>query len=407
MTNDPISVVLIAQPGDCAAHLGDTLGEIPCVTLEKHDATLTQMNGRAVALAKAHDFVVFQTDHARERDLNAIRTLRAQADPKAVILAITPADTSLAEAGELTRAGVDEVLPDTMSPDELEARLTHWATPARAAAIAVGGAARGRGRVISIAQARGGVGATTLAVNLADQQVGPRRRNANVGGKVVLVDLDLQFGAVGSFLDMEPNEALFQLAADGGAVDGTWLDGALVEKSPGLHVLTAPARPMPLDAMDKEQVESLLRALRRRYDFVVLDLPRALVDWLAPVLKASDRMLLVTDTAVPSIHQARRLIDSFTEDNLGLSIDVVVNHEKKPMIRGRHHAEAAKVLERPFQTWIPHDEKRAREAVDRGAPLSKVAARAPITRAIRTLAQQLATDLENAGQSVAEDTKFH
>jgi pilus assembly protein CpaE len=406
MTHDPKSVVLIAQPGDRADRLGDTLGEMPSVTLEKHDATLSEMNGRAVALAKAHDLVVFQTDHARDRDLEAIRTLRAQADPKAVILAITPADTSLAEAGELTRAGVDEVLPDTMSRDELEARLTHWSTPARAAAFAAGGTGHGRGRVISVAQARGGIGATTLAVNLADQLVGPRRRRS-AGTSVALLDLDLQFGAVGSFLDMESNEALFQLASDGGEVDGTWLDSALVEKTPGLHVLTAPTRPMPLDALDKLQVESLLYALRRRFDYVVIDLPRALVEWLAPVLKDSDRMLLVTDTAVPSIHQARRLIDSFTEDNLGLSIDIVINHEKKPMIRGRHHAEAAKVLERSFRAWIPHDPKHARDAVDRGAPLSAVASRAPMTRAIRALAQQLAADLDQAGRSATEETKHH
>ncbi|WP_300514731.1 AAA family ATPase [Aliiroseovarius sp.] len=407
MAEDFKSVVLIATPGEQADRLGETLRELPSVSLEEHKATLTEMNGQAVKLAGAHDLVVFRTDHARERDLAAIRALRAQADPAAVILAITPADTSLAEAGELTRAGVDDVLPDTLTRDELETRLTHWAKSARATSIEVSETAQSLGKLISVAQARGGIGATTLAANLADQIARPSRRRKAPGNRVVLVDLDLQFGGVGSFLDLEPNEALFQLASNGGKIDGTWLDAALVEKTPGLFVLTAPARPMPLDALTRDQVDRLMGALRRRFDYVVVDLPRALVEWLAPVLKQSDRMLLVTDTAVPSIHQARRLIDSFTEDNLGLSINVVINHEKKPMIRGRHHTEASKVLERTFDSWIPHDPKPAREAVDRGVPLSSIAARAPMTRAIRALAQQLVADLDRSDQVAATDTKYH
>ena len=60
------------------------------------------------------------------------------------------------------------------------------------------------------------------------------------------------------------------------------------------------------EALKPEHVESLISILKERFDYVVLDLPRALVDWLAPLLDATDRMLLVTDSAVPSIRQARR-----------------------------------------------------------------------------------------------------
>jgi pilus assembly protein CpaE len=116
-------------------------------------------------------------------------------------------------------------------------------------------------------------------------------------------------------------------------------------------------------------------------------------------------MYLVTDSSVPSIRQARRLIDFYTEDNLNLKIDIVIGQEKRPVVKGKHHTEAAKVLERSFEHWLPFDPRAARESVDQGKPLSQVAGRSPLTRAIARLGKDTISALAAGETAIGAQRK--
>jgi len=96
----------------------------------------------------------------------------------------------------------------------------------------------------------------------------------------------------------------------------------------------------------------------------------------------------VTDTLVPSIRQSRRLIDFFSECNLALSIEMLVNFEHRPLFLAQHHKEASKVLEREFKHWLPYDLKAAQTAVDHGKPISYTSPRSKLGRAFKTLAKE-------------------
>ncbi|MEM9426223.1 MAG: hypothetical protein AAGA06_05930, partial [Pseudomonadota bacterium] len=207
---------------------------------------------------------------------------------------------------------------------------------------------------------------------------------------------DLQFGAVGDFLDIDPQEGLMQMATGDVMPDQMWVEQSLAETSGGLSVLTAPADFMPLQAINAKQVESLIGALRATHDYVVLDLPRALVDWIEPVVASADEIAIVTDTTVPSVRATRRLMDFYLADNPGLAIEVIINHEKRPMMQAAHHKEASRVLEKKFEHWLPHDVKAARAAVDYGKPLSEVSARSDLSKNIGTLARAVAKRLPMA-----------
>ncbi len=183
------------------------------------------------------------------------------------------------------------------------------------------------------------------------------------------------------------------------------VEQSLTVMDSGLHVLAAPEKFAPLEAITPEQISGLIEVLKQRFDYIVFDLPRTLVDWLAPLLEATDRMLMVTDSAVPSIRQARRLIDFYTEDKLDMKIDVIINHEKKPMVQKRHHTEASKLLDRPFQHWIPEDPSAAREALDRGVPLATVARRSALTKSIGRLGQATIAALESDASESNEKPK--
>jgi Flp pilus assembly CpaE family ATPase len=354
------------------------------VKLTAENRSVSGLNGAAVRMAAEHDIIVFATDPGNKDDMNAIRALNAERSETSIFLALTDRDITLARARSLSDVGVDEVLPFPVTGDELGRQMDKWLQ--KVASTRSGGGKEGA--VIAVSQARGGIGATTVAVNLADQLLIRKSRfRKEPANSVAIVDLDLQFGAVGDFLDVEPQEGLMQLATGDVMPDQMWVEQSLADTPTGLSVLSAPADFMPLDAINAKQVETLITALRQTHDFVVIDMPRALVDWIEPVVSMADEIQVVTDTTVPSIRSTRRLIDFYLADNPGLQIEVIVNREKKPYMLASHHKEAARVLERKFEHWLPDDPKAARNAVDFGKPLSEVSGRSELSKALTQLAK--------------------
>ena len=120
----------------------------------------------------------------------------------------------------------------------------------------------------------------------------------------------------------------------------------------------APSNFAPLDSLRPEQVAAVLDTLRQSHDFVVVDLPRALVGWIEPIVEHADELMVVTDISVASIRHCRRLIDFFTQDNPALPVEVIVNHQRRPFIQSQLHREAARALERKLDHWLPHDPPR-------------------------------------------------
>ncbi|MGR3512764.1 MAG: AAA family ATPase [Paracoccaceae bacterium] len=380
------SVLLISDDKGVSDAVTIALTDKPRVRLNAENRTVASLNGTAVKMAAENDIVVFATDPSNKEDLTAIEALHEQRGENSIFLALADRDISLARARALTDAGVDDVLPFPVTGDELGRQMDKWLQ--KAASHRTGGGKEGA--VIAVAQARGGIGATTVAVNLADQLLVRKSRfRKEPSNSVAIVDLDLQFGAVGDFLDVDPQEGLMQLATGDVMPDQMWVEQSLAETQGGLSVLTAPADFMPLQAISAKQIDTLINALRATHDFVVIDMPRALVDWIEPVVSNADEIVIVTDTTVPSVRATRRLMDFYLADNPGLEIEIVINHEKRPMMLSAHHKEAAKVLESKFEHWFAHDVKAARSAVDFGKPLSEIAPRSDLTKAINGLARAI------------------
>ncbi|MEO9825651.1 MAG: AAA family ATPase [Paracoccaceae bacterium] len=388
------SILLISAESEISDAVGDALSSIDDINIKREDSSVAKLNGAAVEMASSHDIVIFATDPSNAADLSAIEVLTDQRKPDTVYLALTDGDLPLSKARALTRAGVDDVLPYPGANDELLEQVTEWLAKKRAALEEKYAAAASLGKVITVQQARGGIGSTTVAVNLADQLLdrkGTFKKEAS--NRVVIVDLDLQFGTVGDFLDMEEQEGLLQLASENFLPDVHWVEQSLVRLPSGLAVLAAPQKFAPLDALESKQIEVLIQTLKSMFDYVVVDMPRALVSWIEPVLEVTDKLLIVTDMTVPSVRAAGRLQEFVLADNAQMPIEIVVNHEKKPMMLREHHREAAKALDAKFTHWLAHDEKAAREAVDYGKPISEVAGRSDLSKGIGGLAKAILTEL--------------
>jgi pilus assembly protein CpaE len=379
-------IVLISEDPAFNDRLGTILGKQPGFVVTRCDASLARINGKASKLAKDSELIVFKATPDAMDEAEALRALIASGG-NARILAISDSSIPFGVAHSLLRAGVTEVVPDTIDDAELTKVVGRLSMLRR---LTLSPQDQYEGHVIAVSKARGGIGATTLAVNLADQLRGKKKRFGKAEiRKVLLLDLDLQFGAVAGFLDLPPNDALYSMARDRVEPDTVFLQQSIVTTPSGLAVLTAPDGFMPLTSLHPEQVRFLINKLRRMYDFVVVDLPPAMVDWLTPILEAADQVLIVSGTSVPFVQQTRRLIDFFKDQNPSLQIEVVVGQEKKPLMRSRRHTEAAKALQTEFKHWLPPDAKAAEDAMDRGRPLSETAASAPLTKEIAQIAADL------------------
>ncbi len=245
-------------------------------------------------------------------------------------------------------------------------------------------------RLILVARSRGGMGATSVAANLAIELLNHRGVFATAPRRqVALVDLDVQFGTAASLLDLEDRGGLLALARLPEEPDIQAVRNALSVHPCGLKVLPAPRKAIPLDAFDGPRVASIIDGLMAEHDYVVVDLPPALVYWLEPLLKRADRLLMVTDLAVPSVASARRIIDLMREDNAELVVDVVVSREQKPLFQRRLHRDAADALGEPLGHWLPDETRLSRQALDRGEPLVSLSPRCPWSRAVRKLARKI------------------
>lgn len=246
------------------------------------------------------------------------------------------------------------------------------------------------GRLILVARARGGIGATSLAVNLALELSKKRiSRTSRARKKVSLVDFDIQFGTVATSLDLVDRGGLVKLLQLPRHPDSQAVRSALVVHGSGLRVLAAPASPIPFEALDGPRVAAIIDALMAESDTVIVDMPPALVRWIEPLVVRAERLLIVSNLSVTSVTSARRMLDTLREDAPNLVVETVVSREHKPLVRTSLHRQAAEAIGAPLSYWLPDDAYNARRALDRGEPMLSFAPRSSWSRAVRRIAQSL------------------
>ena len=235
------------------------------------------------------------------------------------------------------------------------------------------------GEVITVCGARGGLGATTLAVNLA-------ARLAALGSRTALVDLDLQRGDVAAFLNLTPTESLAALAAARDGVDEVLLQTVLVRHGSGVVVLPAPPQIEDAESIDAADVDTALRLVSAEFRFTVVDTPRVVGTSLLTAAERSDRLLLLSDLSVPGVRAARRLLELLMRLGLqGDQIDLVVTRVVPGPVS---LTEIASALGREPVAVIPRDEAAACDAMNAGVPLN--GRQSGLTLAVSALAARLA-----------------
>jgi pilus assembly protein CpaE len=175
-----------------------------------------------------------------------------------------------------------------------------------------------RAKIIGLMGVKGGVGATTVACNLALEI---RRQTEH---KTLLADLDIDAGLVNFFMNIEARHSVIDGASNVHQLDMACWEGIVAQAASGLHVARSPGR-MGGGASDVDRVRHLIALLAGMYQWVLLDLGR-LNSFSLGLLDRVDELLLITTTSVPALYEAKRLIvalqkTGFAADRLRLVVN--------------------------------------------------------------------------------------
>lgn len=274
------------------------------------------------------------------------------------------------------RAGCDQFVCEPINPDDLAAavsrvarrRLLHHA----------------KSQCICVTGASGGMGATSIACNLA-LELG-QLTNATCA----LLDLNLQFGDAALNFDVEPKYTLFDIAGSVHEMDRTVLNEAVTSLPCNVALLSRPEAIEQSTAITADVVHRVVELLNASYANVVVDLPHRLDECILAALGQADVILLVCQLMIPSIRNTKRYYDALL--NLGIPDDrirVVVNRTTKSA--GRISESAAEdTVRKPIFARVPNDYEFVARSLDFGRPIAALDRDNPVRKAIREMAHKLA-----------------
>jgi pilus assembly protein CpaE len=203
-------------------------------------------------------------------------------------------------------SGARTLLSLPLSVEEVGDRIeaaAHWSRTVRSHLAGESLYSSGhRGRLTTLAGAKGGVGTSVLAITLAMQATADGRR-------VCLVDLDLQNGDIALLLGIDPKRSVIDLAEVADEITVRSLDEIAFHADNGLTVVVAPEHGEDGEGMPPRSARMIFSALRMQFDIVIVDCGAALDDATAVVTELADTVLLVTTPDVPALRAARRRID--------------------------------------------------------------------------------------------------
>ena len=302
-------------------------------------------------------------------------------------------------------AGAREFLVKPFSSDELTAsirqvytrerekmgRMSYSPTPVVSSAAASG--EREPGQVVAVFSPKGGVGRTTIAVNLAVMAA------ADLGRRVTVVDGSFQFGDVGVLLNLNPkNKSIADLAVE---LEGTGepesIDTFVISHSSGVRVLLAPPSPEMAELITPNGIRKVLEALRRTNDLVVVDCPASFSETTLAILDTADVILTALTLEITSIKNIRLFLE--VAQQLGYDeskIKLVLNRADSTL--GIRVADVEHSIGRKVDHTIVSDGRSVVYALNRGVPFVISNREAPVSQDILRLATAVAGDQR---QSVA------
>ncbi len=255
------------------------------------------------------------------------------------------------------------------------------------------------GEVFTVASSSGGCGKTFYATNLACYLA------AETGKRVCLVDLDLQFGEISTALHLRPHATIADLLAQESGEGEELADnveGYLEEHELGFSVLAAPFSPTEADLIAPKDVYRVMEALRKRFDYVVVDTPAQLSEVVLAAFDHSTKVLCMVTLDLPSIRNMRVFLSTLEKLRIDEdAISVVLNKVEEDV--GIKIADVQEVLSNRIVSILPYSREVSR-SINKGTPALASAADSDIGKKLKEGMHQLIAE-EEAIDPTVEDTE--
>jgi pilus assembly protein CpaE len=240
------------------------------------------------------------------------------------------------------------------------------------------------GRVIAVIGARGGIGASTIAHNIA-WSIAERQESS-----ATLLDLDLSFGTAALDFNQDPPQSIADALMAPDRVDDVFLERVTTKQTQRLQMLTAPATLEREFELDPQSYEMVIERVRRTSPFVVLDLPHIWTSWIKHTLLAADDAIIVSGPDLASLRNTKNIIDLLKAmrpyDAPPAVVLSMVGVPKRPEIPLKDFTEALGI--EPVAS-IPFDPQLFGMAANNGQMIGEVAAPSKTALALDALAASL------------------
>lgn len=334
--------------------------------LPRYPETLLVIIGATVDLDEALMFSAYQR---LQRPLIGVVLVRSAVDPADVMRCL--------------RAGIREVVEEADWKGLREATSRSIdISKALSTSLRSGAEQTPYGRVVTIFAGKGGCGRTFVAVNLA------MALSAGGSRRVLIIDLDLQFGDVAIMLKLNPERSIAGGIQMAGRLDEPGLKSVVTQFRPGIDALLAPANPAQSENVRRELVVEILDVARPLYDFIVIDTPALVTDQVLAALDMSDWLVPIVTPDLPTLKTVRLTVDMFDMLDYPKDRRLLVFNRSNTQV-GLTDADVSEAIGMPFAVHVPSS-REVPLSVNRGEPLLLTSPLHPVSRAIRDLADRCA-----------------
>jgi pilus assembly protein CpaE len=272
----------------------------------------------------------------RQRPLTAVLIVASELNPALML--------------EAMRAGVNEFVTEPMTAKDLRLALDR---------LVAKHPLPDPGQVFAFVGSKGGVGTTTLAVNVAAVLASAE------AGSAVLIDLHVTYGDSAVFLGVEPRFSVVDALENVHRIDEAFLRGVVAHTKMGLDVLAASDRPL-VGHLDARAIRALIDCAARHYQYVVLDVPRSDATILDS-LDLTQRIVVVANQELATVRGAARMAVALRQRYGKGRVSVVVSRFDQLAEIGRKDVE--RVVGGPLAEVFPSNYRAALDALNRGRPL--------------------------------------
>jgi len=405
---DQIRVLIVDDIPETRDHLTKLLGFESDVEVVGSAASGAQALEMAVRLAP--DVVLMDINMPDMDGITATEKLSAAVPAAAVVMMSVQGEADYLRRSML--AGAREFLVKPFSSDELTAsirqvysreqdkisRMAAAAPPVSndSGITSSGAGGENEGRVIAIFSPKGGVGRTTIAVNLAVAAA------TELGRSVVLMDGSFQFGDVGVLLNLNPkNKSIADLVPELEMGEPESLDTFVIKHSSGISVLLAPPSPEMAELITPGGVKRVIEALRRRHDLVIIDCTSWFNDTTLAILDVADDVLTILSLEITSIKNMRLFLE--VADQLGYEqskIKLVLNRADSTL--GIRVTDVENSIGRKVDHTIVSDGRSVVYALNRGVPFFLSNREAQVSQDVLRLATVISGE---GAATVADDAR--